>query len=146
MFQTSNNNTSYKTYYEYAKDLASAQYKDSAEYYKELTKWRIKFVINDSENDEETSLQTLSVYDTFYVHVLITGGEFGEKTKLSYKAIMPSGQALSDTLDFEMKNGDTSWFSTYYNNPAYGTVGTAYFEVFDVDGNSLGKDQVRISY
>ena len=145
-YQTSNNNTSYKTYYEYAKDLASAQYKDSAEYYKELTKWRIKFVINDSENDEETSLQTLSVYDTFYVHVLITGGEFGEKTKLSYKAIMPSGQVLSDTLDFEMKNGDTSWFSTYYNNPAYGTVGTAYFEVFDVDGNSLGKDQVRISY
>ena len=111
-----------------------------------LIKWRIEFVINDSENDEETSLQTLSVYDTFYVHVLITGGEFVEKTKLSYKAIAPSGQVLSDTWDFEMENGDAAWFSIYYNNPAYGALGTVYFEVFDVNGNSLGKDQVRISY
>jgi hypothetical protein len=86
------------------------------------------------------------MFDTFYGHIKVSGGEFGEETSFQYRITLPTGQVISDSWDFEMGHGDTSWCSSYYENPAYGTTGTIYFEVLDMDGNSLAKEQARITY
>ena len=139
-----------KEIYNYAKELSDANYKDSQSYFQELTKLRVSLIIN-NDADDETDMDEISKFDTFYGHIHVTGGMKGTEYKLKYKIIFPDGGILSDSFSSAFKSDNsfidqTSWCSAYYNNPLYGATGACRFEIYDDNGTLLTSDQVRIVY
>lgn len=131
--------------YSYLKDLKSIGYKDSASVYDSLFGWKISVVVNNSEDNETSDSSTISKYDTLYVHIKLSGGPVGEEVKLGYSYRFPNGSTKYGSWDFMMGDGDSSWFSVWYNNPSYGDTGKFYFTVYEKStGKTLYSDYVYL--
>ena len=123
--------------YEYLTDLKNADYPNAASLYQDIYQWKVKFLcLNTSEDDETTNYNSVSKYDTFYVHFQISGGEPGVLTKWSYKITWPDGNTLVEEDDEEYGNGGTIWVNGWYNEPQYGATGTATVQIY-IDGKEM---------
>ncbi len=131
--------------YMYIKELKDANYKDSASIYNNWYGWKVSIVVNTSETDEKTDIETVSRYKTWYFHVRVTGGEPGQSVRLKYSGRFPDGEAQSGSWDFDIYDDNTTWACWYYGNPQYGSTGTFTFNVYDSNGNVLGTKTVTVT-
>lgn len=130
---------------EYLKDLKAAQYKDSADIYEELYGWKVKIVVNRSEDDLKTDETSISKYDKWYFHVEVTGGEPYASIDLKYTGSFPNGQNHTGGWDSPFYDGYTGWSNFYYNTPKYGKSGTFTFKLYDNAGQLLATKTVKIT-
>lgn len=133
------------TTYSYLKDLKAAGYKDSKDIYNSLYTWTMSTVINSSESNSTTARSTISKYDTVYCHMKLTGGPPGASIKIKCTASWPNGASNSLSFDWEWEDGDSSWYSCWYNTPAYGTTGTLRIRIYNAtDGTLLTEATVTL--
>lgn len=133
------------TSYSYLKDLKSAGYKDSKDIYNSLYAWTMSTVINSSETNSTSARSTISKYDTVYCHMKLTGGPPGASIKIKCTASWPNGASHSHTFDWEWEDGDSSWYSCWYETPAYGSTGTLRIRVYNAtDGTLLTEATVTL--
>lgn len=132
-------------FYEYAKLLSDQNYRDSREFYKELTGWHMDITMNASENSTMRAT-SVSKYDMIYAHLKLSGGPLDGETKIRYVFTFPSGSTTSGNFEWLWKEGDTSYCYCYYNDPYRSPVGTCYVKIYDGAGNLIGQDQIRVTY
>ena len=138
------NNTD-STTYSYLKDLKAAGYSDSKTIYNDLYAWKVSVVTNTSETNETSNNSSISKYSTVYVHIKLTGGPPNEGVKLKYTYKWPGGSTKSDSWDWEMYSGDTTWFGTWLNDPWYGSSGTFSYSISTSDGTKLTSGTIKIT-
>ena len=132
---------------QYLKELKKAGYKNSASIYASLTKWYVSIVVNTSENDETTDMNTISKYRTVYFHIKVSGGPPSGSVRLRYSTNWPNGSRKSNSWDFDLYDGSTSWASVWYIDPYYGYTGTLSFSVYNKStGERLAIKTVYIGY
>ena len=141
------NNDDSKTY-SYLKELKNADYKDSANIFKNLYEWKITVIaINSSETDETTNKTSISRYDAVYFHLKLTGGEPGESVRITAKPVFPDGDVGEYIFEEKWGDGDTLWYGWsdgIYEYPEYGDTGTLRCNFYDENGNLIGAGSVSI--
>lgn len=138
-------NSTDTTTYSYLKDLKAAGYSDSKTIYNDLYAWKVTVAVNTSENDTTTNKSSISKYSTIYVHVKLSGGAPGERTKLKYSYRWPGSSTKSDSWDWSWDSGDSSWFNTWYTAPAYGSTGTFSYTISTSGGTQLYSGTISIT-
>lgn len=131
--------------FRYLTELKAANYKDSAALYNSIYGWKVSIVVNTSETDGKTDLQTISKYKTWYFHISVSGGEPGQSDRFSYTGVFPDGEIQTSSWDFDIYSGNKTWASWYYGSPEYGSTGTFTFKVYDSSGNLLATKTVTIT-
>lgn len=138
---TRNNVTTYR----YLKELTEAMYSDSISIYNELYAWEAFIVMNNDPEARFVPLVSVSKYSNIYAHINLTGGAPGESTTLKYSFTLPNGSIVSGNFDGEWSNGDSGTCYCYYDYPEYGSSGTCYVRIYDSVGNTIGKEQIRVT-
>ena len=137
--------TEAEKFYEYAKLLSDQNYRDSRDFYKELTAWHVDITMNASESSTAKAT-SVSRFDIIYAHLKLSGGPMDGKTKIRYVFTFPSGSTTSGKFEWVWQEGDTGACYCYYNDPYRSAVGTCYVKIYDESGNLIGKDQIRVTY
>lgn len=129
------------TFAEYIWELAKAKYKDSKEVNDGIYKPKAKIVVNDSKKNETKKKSNVSVYDTIYFHIEITGLNPNDDKGIRLKSIgyFPDGEPQNYKFKGRWTNESTGWASMYYYD--VGTDGSAYgevkFYVYNRDTNEI---------
>ncbi len=133
-------------YWTYAKELSDKNYKDSRQFYNDLTAWHITTIMNNDPDDDETQLNSVSKYDECCVHVIATGGAPGETVRLKYVFTMSDGGSVSGKWEFEFYNGTSACAWCYYEQPQYAPTGTCKVRIYNTsNGKLLAEDSIRIT-
>ena len=141
-----NKNNDNTTTYEYLSELKRIDYKSSADIYDDLYEWKITtLAINTSADDESTTKNSISKYDTVYFHFRLSGGKPNESVRLKVVDIPPNGNSGDYIFDDVWADGDVLWYSWGYNEPEYGIAGTLQCKFYDEDDNLIGVASVRLS-
>ncbi len=133
--------------YNYLNELKKIKYKDSQEIYDELYMWKADIRFNNTVDDWDTSLSSISKYDTVHVVFELSGGTPNDSTKLSYVIRFPDGSEEDDEQDGTYFDGDQTgfyWEDGIYIDPQYGKTGQLTVFVYDEDGNKIGAEHVKI--
>ena len=101
----------------YIKSLKKLNYRDSAQIYKNMTKWKVKIYFNDSRySEKKQSSVSIGYYDYLYCHVDVSGGETEKsKFKMSYTTQW-SGESVSKKDKFSGKASDGSSYYVYWDD------------------------------
>lgn len=144
-----NRNNKDATTFIYLKDLKEQDYKDSSNIYEEIYDWKIKVVaVNSSEDDETTTKESISKYESVYFHLKLTGGTPDSSVRVTVKSILPNGNFEEYTFDEEWVDNDTGWYGWYesvYQYPQYGTTGTLQCKFYDDSNNLIGVGSILIT-
>ena len=127
--------------YSYITELKEENYKDSAEVYKDIYRWRAKGIINTTKDDYKTHSTSVSRYSK-YVHFsfLLEGGLPGEKVELKYKLIYTNGSTFENKEIYVKYEGETvegEWDNGLHENPDKMKAGTMTIELYNADTNDL---------
>ena len=132
-------------YFEYAKTLSDENYKDSKQFYTDLTAWHVYTIMNNDPKDNTTQLYSISKYDNCCVHIVVVGGALGETVRLKYVFTMSNGSTTSGKWDWDMRDGSTADSWCYYNQPQYAPTGTCRVRIYNADtGKLMAEDSIRI--
>ena len=117
-----NKNNKDKLTYSYITELKEQGYKDSAEVYDEIYKWRAKGIINTTKNDYKTHCESISKYSSFVqFSFTLEGGLQGETVNLKYKVMYPDGSTFESKEIWSSKSeGETfgsEWSNGLHKNP-----------------------------
>lgn len=132
-----------ETLYAYAKELSRNNYKDSKDYYKNLTAWKADIVVN-GDVDAVTSATSISKYESVYAHLELSGGPLDGETKLRVVFTLPDGNKVNVTWEEKWKDGDTGYAYAYYKYPEKGKAGICKVKVYDGDGNIIGESRIKM--
>lgn len=148
LYVKGNKNSTDVTTYHYLKELKKSNYKDSKDIYENLYSWFILTSINSSEDDTESRRKTISKYDTIYCHMSVIGGppNPSEGLKIKCVCIWPDGSYNSSTFDWEAHAGTQTWYSCWYDSPAYGSTGALTFKLYNAKtGEMITTDTVTLT-
>ncbi|MDR2089220.1 MAG: protein kinase [Clostridiales Family XIII bacterium] len=135
---------------QYLGDLSAAYYLDSERLFDALYPWTAEVVINNSEYDETTNLSSVSVYDTFYAHVTLSGGRPGMSIGIKYRVSRASGTSVGSFNEL-FYSGNSGWvsggFSYYYYYRRSPDIGRMSVEFYNKDTNEfLGSGSVNVTW
>lgn len=134
-----------KTTYKYMKELVDAGYKGAKKVYDELYAWKVEIVaFNNDPNNSSINLSSLSKYQYMCVHFKLTGGEPGAKLNLRTTLTLPNGQSGSIPHP-GVSSGYIGCSYGWYNEPAYGSVGTLTFKAYDENNKLLLTATVKVT-
>lgn len=134
------------TTYEYLSELRRIDYKNTSYLYDMLFGWKATcFAINTSADDELTSKDDVSKYDTIYFHIRVTGGKPNELLRLKVVDVSPDGTSEEYIFDRVSEDGDILWYSWSYSYPQYGATGTLKCKFYDGNDNLIGSASVRLT-
>ena len=128
--------------YAYISELKEQNYKNAAEVYDEIYKWRAKGIINNKKNDETTHCESISKYSSFVqFSFTLEGGLPGETVDLKYKVTYPDGSTF-ESKEFwsNQSEGETfgsEWSNGLHKNPEKTKTGTMTVELYNADTNEL---------
>lgn len=124
--------------------LIWAKYPGAEALKKKLFAWKATVYFNNSEGGT-VGRTSLTVYDTWYAHVKLTGGD-GGSTKLHYTMKHPNGQSRQSEWENPWYTGGTGWASTGYATPTrYAPTGKLTIYIYDDDNNLIGSGSVNIT-
>lgn len=134
------------SYEKKAKTLSEANYKDSRQFYHDLTAWSVSTIMNNDPDDDYTALNSVSKYDNICVHISVSGGEQWGSVRLKYVFTFPDGDTVSGKWDWDMHDGAKTAAWCYYDEPQYGSAGTCKVRIYNVDTNELlAEDSIRVT-
>ena len=137
-----NKNNKDKLTYSYIIELKEQGYKDSAEVYDEIYKWRGTGIINTVKNDSVNHSKEISPYSK-YVHFCfeIQGGIAGDTVDVSYTVVYPDGTSYTPKDNFyNKKAGDiieVEWTDGIHNNPSNAKKGTLTVTLYEANTKEL---------
>ena len=133
-------------YFTYAKELSELNFKDSKQFYTDLTAWHVYTIMNNDPDDDTNQLYSVSKYDDCCVHIIVTGGEPRGSVRLRYVFTMSNGNTVSGKWDWNMYYGSTAAAWCYYEQPQYAPTGTCKVRIYNVDtGKLMAEDSIRIT-
>ena len=95
--------------------------------------WNYQVIVNYDINDLTTDLNTVRMGQTWYAHLLITGGKPGESIQISYKSHWPNGHDFFRTFEGSYKSGDVPFNGQTYT----GLSGEVTVGFYDISGTKL---------
>jgi len=122
------------------KELADANYKDSAKQLKEHFKWVFTSQINNTENDSKNHLAAVTKTEKIYFHFQISGGIPDDVVKFKVSYRINDGKEAFFKFDEEYKAGDKLWASVELANPDTDT-GDIIFTIYDMEDNVLATNK-----
>ena len=125
-------------------DLVAANYSGAEALKKKLFAWKATVYFNNSRNGTD-SRTSMTVYDTWYAHVTLSGGD-GGSVRLHYTIKHPNGQSRQSEWENPWYTGGTGWASTGYATPTrYAPTGKLTIYIYDDDNNLIGSGSVNIT-
>ncbi len=124
--------------YAFLKELRDLEYQDAAQLFETLYKWKLKLYANLSSGDTSHTYDSISKYETFYVHMCLSGGEPGATQKLKIRVEWPNGDKQSTTSD-TLTAGEDYWINGYWPNPEAMADGNMTVSVYGEDGKRLNE-------
>ncbi len=109
--------------------------------------WKVAVIaVNSSKNDRETVDKQISKYKPIYFHLILTGRNTNQSTKINVYYTLPNGETNMDTIPGEWRTGDYFRYGcdSLYENPEDGETGKLKCEFLDDDGNLFGVGEVEI--
>ncbi len=137
-----NKNNKDELTYLYITELKEQGYKNAAEVYNEIYKWRAKGIINTTKNDYTTHCKEISKYSSFVqFRFTLEGGRPSEAVDLKYKVTYPNGTTFESKENWQNKSeGETfgaEWSNGLHQNPEKTQTGTMTIELYNADTNEL---------
>lgn len=128
----------------YLSDLMKINYSGVRDIYDEYYAWHVNIIANNSENDFERDMDSISRHETAYFHAMLSGGEPDETINLYYEVTWPNGSSQVYDMDNTWKSGAKITARFQYPMPLFGKEGTLTFKLYDKSTQELlGTDKIR---
>ena len=105
----------------------------SDESYVDFSEWDFDIVVNYDKDDTTTDIDTVRRLETWYSHLLISGGEPGKSIRISYKSKWPSGYVFTKSFQGSYTSDDTPYERQNYD----GETGEVTVGFYDMTGTIL---------
>ena len=141
-----NYNNDDQTTYEYLKELKAQNYKDSAELFKDLYKWKVKLkYLNTKSEDYSTTVDTIPQKMSFLHYGFeLTGGEPGESATFYFKSSWPGEQIYKSSWYWENYVSGAE-LGCEYSEGVTSSSGTVTFEIYNKENDEfIGSTSIRV--
>ena len=132
----------------YLKELMAETYLDVEDIYEQLYHWQIRIIVNESQSDTETDIDTASRDKVLWWHIQVTAGPPDESLEVRAVAAYPNGAEIdvwAGSPSFSIMRGEGFTTSTYYVDPKNGAAGDMTFSICDMEGGELSRKTVRLT-
>ena len=141
-----NYNNDDQTTYEYLKELKAQNYKDSAELFKDLYKWKVKLkYLNTKSEDYSTTVDAIPQKISFLHYGFeLTGGEPGESATFYFKSSWPGEQIYKSSWYWENYVSGAE-LGCEYSEGVTSSSGTVTFEIYNKENDEfIGSTSIRL--
>ncbi len=135
--------TNSKEIYAMFKELADANYKDSADQLKEHFKWVFTTQINNDENNTKDNPGTVDKHKKIYFHFQISGGIPDDVVNIKVSYRKNGGEESFFNFDDDYKAGEEYWASVELGKPDSDT-GEIIFTIYDKDDNVFATNKATL--